>query len=97
MRTPSPGVFLDNAQDIVVRPEPTYKVLQKRFAATVKDAHARGLTSVHDAGFNPISLEFFRRYARHPHPRLRIPASAHDHPFIARALTTEKRTNACFR
>ncbi|RPD54198.1 hypothetical protein L226DRAFT_523911 [Lentinus tigrinus ALCF2SS1-7] len=57
------GVFLDNAQDLVVRPEPTYKALQKRFAATVKDAHAYGLTSVHDAGFNPISLEFFRREA----------------------------------
>lgn len=54
-------MFLDNAQDLVVRPEPTYKQLQKRFAATVKDAHRLGLTSVHDAGFNPISLEFFRR------------------------------------
>ncbi|TFK83915.1 hypothetical protein K466DRAFT_497548 [Polyporus arcularius HHB13444] len=60
------GVFLDNAQDLVIRPEPTYKTLQKRFAATVKDAHAHGLTSVHDAGFNPISLEFFRRYAACP-------------------------------
>ena len=55
------GVFLDNAQDLVVRPEPTYNQLQKRFAATVKDAHSLGLTSVHDAGFNPMSLEFFRR------------------------------------
>ena len=55
------GVFLDNAQDLVIRPEPTYKQLQKRFASTVKDAHSLGLTSVHDAGFNPVSLEFFRR------------------------------------
>ncbi|KAI9059098.1 hypothetical protein FKP32DRAFT_1614248 [Trametes sanguinea] len=58
------GVFLDNAQDLVIRPEPTYKQLQKRFAATVKDAHAVGLTAVHDAGFNPMSLEFFRREAQ---------------------------------
>ncbi|KAI0702541.1 amidohydrolase family-domain-containing protein [Earliella scabrosa] len=58
------GVFLDNAQDLVVRPEPTYNQLQKRFAATVKDAHSLGLTSVHDAGFNPMSLEFFRRSIR---------------------------------
>ncbi|TBU22980.1 amidohydrolase family-domain-containing protein [Dichomitus squalens] len=57
------GVFLDNAQDLVIRPEPTHKQLQKRFAATVKDAHRLGLTSVHDAGFNPMSLEFFRREA----------------------------------
>ena len=55
------GVFLDNAQDLVIRPEPTHKQLQKRFSATVKDAHRLGLTSVHDAGFNPMSLEFFRR------------------------------------
>ncbi|KAI0818459.1 amidohydrolase family-domain-containing protein [Trametes gibbosa] len=58
------GVFLDNAQDLVIRPEPTYKQLQKRFAATVKDAHSLGLTAVHDAGFNPMSLEFFRREAQ---------------------------------
>ncbi|KAI0768647.1 amidohydrolase family-domain-containing protein [Trametes elegans] len=73
------GVFLDNAQDLVVRPEPTYKQLQKRFAATVRDAHAYGLTSVHDAGFNPISLDFFRRYASSlsppfPHPLNHLPA-----------------------
>ncbi|KAI8975925.1 amidohydrolase family-domain-containing protein [Trametes punicea] len=58
------GVFLDNAQDLVIRPEPTHKQLQKRFAATVKDAHSVGLTAIHDAGFNPMSLEFFRRHIR---------------------------------
>jgi hypothetical protein len=29
----------------------------------VKDAHAVGLTSVHDAGFSPVSLKFFERQA----------------------------------
>ena len=53
------GVFLDNAQDLIPRPTPTRKQLKRRFAAAVKDAHAVGLTSVHDAGFNPVSLEFF--------------------------------------
>lgn len=58
-----PGVFLDNAQELVnaLRPEPTYEQLEKRFNLTVQDAVAHGLTSVHDAGFDPISLRFFRR------------------------------------
>jgi len=59
----SPGVFLDNAQDLVPRPPPTEKQLLRRWAIMVKDAHAVGLTSVHDAGFSPISLKFFERLA----------------------------------
>lgn len=55
------GVFLDNAQDLVVLPEPSHETLDRRFAATVKDALALGLTSIHDAGFNPRSLEFFQK------------------------------------
>ncbi|KAF9809090.1 hypothetical protein IEO21_07588 [Rhodonia placenta] len=57
------GVFLDNAQDLVVLPEPSHETLDRRFAATVKDALALGLTSIHDAGFNPRSLEFFQKQA----------------------------------
>ena len=57
----SAGVFLDNAQALVERPDPTHEVLEARFNATVKDALAAGLTSIHDAGFDPMSLEFFRR------------------------------------
>ena len=55
------GVFLDNAQDLVVRPTPTRKQLRAQFAAAVRDVHAVGITAVHDAGFNPVSLEFFER------------------------------------
>lgn len=59
------GVFLDNAQDLVGehRPEPTFEQLEQRFNLTVEDCLSHGLTSIHDAGFNPRSLEFFRRYA----------------------------------
>lgn len=57
------GVLLDNAQDLVKRPVPTEQDLLKRFNITVNDALSYGLTSIHDAGFNPISLEFFRRQA----------------------------------
>ena len=66
-----PGVFIDNAQELVnaLRPEPTYEQLEKRFNLTVQDAVAHGLTSIHDAGFDPISLQFFRRYV-FPRPRI---------------------------
>lgn len=57
------GVLLDNAQDLVKRPAPTEQDLLRRFNATVNDALSYGLTSIHDAGFNPISLEFFTRQA----------------------------------
>ncbi|EGN99525.1 hypothetical protein SERLA73DRAFT_179580 [Serpula lacrymans var. lacrymans S7.3] len=55
------GVLLDNAQELIQKPPLTEDDLLKRFAATVKDALANGLTSVHDAGLNPLSLAFFKR------------------------------------
>lgn len=60
---PCLGVFLDNAQELanVLRPEPTYEQLAMRFNLTVEDAVSHGLTSIHDAGFEPRSLSFFRR------------------------------------
>lgn len=60
------GVFLDNAQGLIDVPEPTDESLLKRFRLTVNDALATGLTSIHDAGFNPTSLAFFERYVTSP-------------------------------
>ncbi|GBE81356.1 amidohydrolase family-domain-containing protein [Sparassis latifolia] len=57
------GVFLDNAQDLIKKPKPTYETLERRFMATVQEALKRGLTAIHDAGLDPISLEFFRKRA----------------------------------
>jgi predicted amidohydrolase YtcJ len=57
------GVFLDNAQDLVTRPTPTERDLLRRFNAAVNDALSYGITSVHDAGLKPVSLDFFRRQA----------------------------------
>lgn len=59
----SQGVLLDNAQELAnaQRSEPTYEQLEQRFNLTVQDAIKHGLTSIHDAGFDPISLRFFRR------------------------------------
>lgn len=60
------GVFLDKAQDLVPKEPATEELLLSRWAAMVKDAHAVGLTSVHDAGFSPVSLQFFQRYEISP-------------------------------
>jgi len=55
------GVFLDSAQDLIMRPPPKDEDLARRFKTTVKAALSVGLTSLHDAGFKPDSLAFFRR------------------------------------
>jgi hypothetical protein len=54
------GVFLDNAQYLVPIPPPTQKDLEKQFNLVVTDALSHGLTSIHDAGFDPKSLEFYK-------------------------------------
>lgn len=55
------GMFLDSAQDIIFQPELTEADLERRFSVAVQDVVAFGLTSVHDAGLNPMSLNFFAR------------------------------------
>ncbi|KAF7375991.1 putative amidohydrolase YtcJ [Mycena sanguinolenta] len=57
------GMFLDNAQDIIFQPALTDDDLMRRFSIAVQDAVAVGLTSVHDAGLNPMSLKFFTKLA----------------------------------
>jgi predicted amidohydrolase YtcJ len=56
------GVFIDKAQELVPKEPATEEQLLSRWAATVKDAQSFGLTSIHDAGFSPVSLKFFKRY-----------------------------------
>jgi len=55
------GVFIDNAQELIKKPALTDADLERRFTITVERAIASGLTSIHDAGFDPMSLEFFKR------------------------------------
>jgi len=52
---------MDSAQDLIARPTLAEDDLERQFQTTVDGAHAVGLTSLHDAGFNPESLAFFRR------------------------------------
>jgi predicted amidohydrolase YtcJ len=60
------GVLLDNAQELLKQPELTEEDLLRRFKVTVREAHKHGLTSIHDAGLDPISLSFFHRLVRKP-------------------------------
>ena len=55
------GVFLDNARDLIPIPPPTEEVLLRRWDPVVKDAHAVGLTAVHDALLKPDMIEFFHK------------------------------------
>ena len=58
----SQGTFLDSAIDVIPKPSLTDADLRKRLMTAVRDAHAYGLTSVHDAALLPESLAFFKRY-----------------------------------
>ncbi|KAK1220743.1 hypothetical protein PQX77_016450 [Marasmius sp. AFHP31] len=63
-KAPTAGVLLDNAQELLHLPPVTEEELRARFRATVKDALSYGLTSIHDAGLDPASLDFFEREAK---------------------------------
>ncbi|KAN0134017.1 Amidohydrolase family domain containing protein [Lactarius tabidus] len=71
------GVFLDNAQFLVTVPSPTYRDLEKRFQLVVEEAVSHGLTSIHDAGFDPRSLEFFKSLAEQEKLPIRIYGMTH--------------------
>jgi predicted component of type VI protein secretion system len=54
-------VLLDNAQELLKTPPLTEDDLVQRFKLAMDDALAYGLTSIHDAGLDPTSLDFFVR------------------------------------
>ncbi|KAH0834031.1 amidohydrolase family-domain-containing protein [Lanmaoa asiatica] len=58
------GIFVDNAMTIVPVPPPTKAQLRDYFDRTVSDAHAVGLTSIHDAATEPHEIEFYQEYLR---------------------------------
>ncbi|KAF8069839.1 amidohydrolase family-domain-containing protein [Lyophyllum atratum] len=66
------GAFLDTAMDLVKRPNLTHSDLGARFQTTVKHALGTGLTSLHDAGFDPQSFAFFTKETEHGPLPLRI-------------------------
>ncbi|KAL1665932.1 amidohydrolase family-domain-containing protein [Schizophyllum commune] len=54
------GLMLDNAQELVKQPPLTEDDLERRFSITVNAAHKYGVTAIHDAGLDPVSLRFFK-------------------------------------
>lgn len=60
------GLLLDNAQDLLKQPPLTESDLLRRFKVAIRDAHRYGLTSIHDAGLDPASLAFFKRFIFFP-------------------------------
>ena len=56
--------MLDNAQELVKQPPLTDDDLERRFSITVNAAHKFGVTAIHDAGLDPVSLRFFKRSVR---------------------------------
>jgi hypothetical protein len=57
------GVFLDSARDLIPIPVASEDALLKRWELTVQDAHAVGLTAMHDALLDPYTIGFFHKYA----------------------------------
>ncbi|KAF5389360.1 hypothetical protein D9757_004382 [Collybiopsis confluens] len=55
------GMLLDNAQELVKQPKLLEDDLLKRFNAAIEQAVRYGLTSIHDAGLDPVSLNFFKK------------------------------------
>ncbi|THU91318.1 amidohydrolase 3, partial [Dendrothele bispora CBS 962.96] len=54
------GIFLDSAQEFIETATPD-EVYEQRIAFTVEDALKNGITAMHDAGFLPNTLEFYKR------------------------------------
>lgn len=52
---------MDNAQDLINQPKPLEDDLLKRFNSAIQAAGRYGLTSIHDAGLDPISLNLFKK------------------------------------
>ena len=55
-------MLLDNAQELIKQPPLGEEDLLKRFRTAVRDAIQVGITSIHDAGLDPVSLAFFKRF-----------------------------------
>ncbi|KAF9071018.1 amidohydrolase family-domain-containing protein [Rhodocollybia butyracea] len=66
------GMLLDNAQELVKQPKLLENDLAKRFNSTIQEAVKYGLTSIHDAGLDPISLKFFKEEAQRKTLPIRI-------------------------
>jgi predicted amidohydrolase YtcJ len=58
------GMLLDNAQELIKQPRLLEDDLLRRFNSAIEQAVKFGLTSIHDAGLDPVSLNFFKKEAQ---------------------------------
>ncbi|RUS28275.1 hypothetical protein BC938DRAFT_482081 [Jimgerdemannia flammicorona] len=63
VRDPGLGVLLDNAMDLVDQyiPPFTEKQNQAALSSAISALHSVGITSIHDAGVSPDTIEFYKR------------------------------------
>ena len=68
------GVFLDNAMDLVdsVSPTPSESQMRRALRHATDECLKYGITTVHDAGIPPSTIEFYRAAARRGDLPLRI-------------------------
>ncbi|KAI0297936.1 amidohydrolase family-domain-containing protein [Russula brevipes] len=57
------GIFVDNAMDLIDKPEPTEAETLEMFDTTMRDALRVGLTTIQDAYSLPSYISFFQRMA----------------------------------
>jgi predicted amidohydrolase YtcJ len=62
---PGPGVFCDNAMDLVMKywPKPSTAKKSQFLKAAMKDLNSVGLVGVHDAGVTPENLKLYEKMA----------------------------------
>ncbi|EIW76728.1 hypothetical protein CONPUDRAFT_139452 [Coniophora puteana RWD-64-598 SS2] len=71
------GIFVDNAMELIKVPPWTQTQMLEYFDKAVKDAHAHGLTSIHDAMSTLDNIVFFKEYSEEKHLPLRLYLMGH--------------------
>jgi hypothetical protein len=60
--TALPGVFVDNAMNLIPLPPWNHKQMEEYFRTTINAALQYGLTSIHDADTKLPMIEFFKKF-----------------------------------
>lgn len=55
------GIFVDNAQSLIVSPPWTDEQMLDYYVSAMREALSYGLTSIHDAAALPWMIKFFKR------------------------------------
>ncbi|KAF2494082.1 amidohydrolase 3 [Lophium mytilinum] len=85
---PGPGVFCDNAMDLVLKyfPRPSKSQKTRFIKNAMKDLHSLGIVGIHDAGVPPADIQLYEELVEDKDWSLRVYAM----------LECEKRNTVCF-